>query len=464
MRFFIILISFGLSLAAFSGGVSAQVPTQSDARGIPTIAPVIEDITDAVVNIAAESNRPMQLNPLFQDPLFREFFDLPDQLPDMQRASVGSGVIVDAAEGYVMTNHHVINGADTISVTLQDGRKLDAELVGSDPGTDIALLRIPANNLSGLPMGTSEQLYVGDYVVAVGNPFGIGQTVTMGIVSALGRSGINPQGYENFIQTDASINPGNSGGALVTLDGQLVGINTAIVSRSGGNIGIGFAVPIDMARTVMDQLVEFGNVRRGQLGVMIRDLTPDLAKALDVPIDVGAVVVEVVPGSVAEEIGLTPGDVITEVSGVAVEDSRSLRNRIGTMRPGSEVEITVRRGSDIETYSVVLRSSGDAATADTAPVPSGTMQSALGGAVITDMPQDHPAYGEVEGVVIAAVAEGSAAARVGLRAGDVITHVDRQPVASKAAFDARMSEASDTVALTIWHDGRSSLIIIERDA
>lgn len=464
MRFYTIIMSFVLSLAAFSGGVFAQVPTQSDTRGIPTIAPVIEEITDAVVNIAAEANRPMQINPLFQDPLFREFFDVPDQLPDMQRASVGSGVIVDAVEGYVMTNHHVINGADTISVTLQDGRELDAELVGSDPGTDIAVLRIPADNLSGLPMGTSEQLLVGDYVVAVGNPFGIGQTVTMGIVSALGRSGINPQGYEDFIQTDASINPGNSGGALVTLDGQLVGINTAIVSRSGGNIGIGFAVPIDMARSVMDQIVEFGNVRRGQLGVVIRDLTPDLAKALDVPIDLGAVVVEVVPGSVADEIGLTPGDVITEVFGVAVEDSRSLRNRIGTMRPGSEVEITVRRGSDIETYSVVLRSSGDPATAGTEPVPSETMQSALAGAVITDVAPDHPAYGEVEGVAIAAVAEGSTAARAGLRVGDVITHVDRQPVSSKAAFDARMAEASDTIALTIWRDGRGSLIIIESDA
>uniref|UniRef100_UPI003F6C484F trypsin-like peptidase domain-containing protein n=1 Tax=Yoonia sp. TaxID=2212373 RepID=UPI003F6C484F len=315
MRFLIIISSFALSLAAFSGGVSAQVPTQSDARGIPTIAPVIADITDAVVNIAAEANRPMQINPLFQDPLFQEFFDLPDQLPDMQRASVGSGVIVDADEGYVMTNHHVIDGADTISVTLQDGRELDAELVGSDPGTDIAVLKIPAGNLSGLRMGTSDHLLVGDYVVAVGNPFGIGQTVTLGIVSALGRSGINPQGYEDFIQTDASINPGNSGGALVTLDGQLVGINTAIVSRSGGNVGIGFAVPIDMARSVMDQIIEFGNVRRGQLGVMIRDLTPDLAVALDVPIDRGAVVVEVVPESVADDIGLAPGDVITAVNG-----------------------------------------------------------------------------------------------------------------------------------------------------
>lgn len=452
-----------LSLTASANGVLAQVPVQSDARGIPTIAPVIEDITDAVVNISAEVDRPLQINPLFQDPLLREFLDLPDQLPEMQRSSVGSGVIVDAVEGYVLTNHHVIDGADTIRVTLRNRRELEAELVGSDPGTDIAVLRIPADSLSGLPLGASESLRVGDYVVAVGNPFGIGQTVTLGIVSALGRSGVNPQGYEDFIQTDASINPGNSGGALVTLDGRLVGINTAIVSGSGGNIGIGFAVPIDMAQSVMEQLVKYGNVRRGQLGVMVRDLTTDLAVALDVPIDRGAVVIEVVPGSAAEEIGLVPGDVVIALNGAPVYGSRDLRNHIGTMRPGSEFEITVQRGSDTDTFRGVLPSSEDDATGTPVPVPPGTNPPALAGAVIENLEPDHPAYGKVDGVAVTSVTDGSAAALAGLRPGDAITHVDRQPVASKAEFDALMAEASDTIALTVWRDGRSSLVVIERD-
>ncbi len=464
MRLHAFIVSMCLSLTAFSTGVGAQVPTQSDTRGIPTIAPVIKEITDAVVNISAEADRPMQINPLLQDPLFRDFFDLPDQLPDMQRASVGSGVIIDAAEGFVLTNHHVIDGADTILITLKDRREVEAELVGSDPGTDIAVLRIPAEGLSDLPLGASENLRTGDYVVAIGNPFGIGQTVTLGIVSALGRSGINPQGYEDFIQTDASINPGNSGGALVTLDGRLVGINTAIVSRSGGNIGIGFAVPIDMARSVMEQITEYGEVRRGQLGVMIRDLTTDLAVALDVPVDRGAVVVEVVPGSAADEIGLMPGDVVTALNGVPVDGSRGLRNRIGTMRPGSEVEITVQRGANTDRFRVVLRSSDDAASAAPVPAPQGTILPALAGAVIENLGPEHPAHGQVEGVAVTSVVDGSAAARAGLLPGDAITHVDRQPVATKAAFDARIAAASNAIALTVWRDGRSSLIVIERDA
>lgn len=462
MRFCAFVATLIVSLSAFSIDASAQMRSEPDGRGIPTIAPVIKEITDGVVNISARAEQPLQINPLFRDPLFRDFFDLPDQLPDMQRASVGSGVIVDASEGYVLTNHHVIAGADTILVTLRDRREVAAELVGSDPGTDIAVLRVPADDLSGVPLGTSDRLLVGDYVVAVGNPFGIGQTVTLGIVSALGRSGINPQGYEDFIQTDASINPGNSGGALITLDGRLVGINTAIVSRSGGNVGIGFAVPIDMARSVMEQIVEYGEVRRGQLGVTVRDLTADLAVALDVPMDRGAVVVDVLPGSAAEDTGLMPGDVVTAIDGAPVDGARDLRNRIGTLRPGSTVAITVQRGSQADTFEVVLSKGKGAASP--VPVAPGTTPPALSGALVETLGPDHPAHGTVDGVVVVEVAPGSAAARAGLQPGDVITHVDRQPVASKAEFDARIAAAADTIALTLWRDGRRSLAVIEGDA
>lgn len=462
MRFCAFVATLIVSLSAFSIDASAQMRSEPDGRGIPTIAPVIKEITDGVVNISARAEQPLQINPLFRDPLFRDFFDLPDQLPDMQRASVGSGVIVDASEGYVLTNHHVIAGADTILVTLRDRREVAAELVGSDPGTDIAVLRVPADDLSGVPLGTSDRLLVGDYVVAVGNPFGIGQTVTLGIVSALGRSGINPQGYEDFIQTDASINPGNSGGALITLDGRLVGINTAIVSRSGGNVGIGFAVPIDMARSVIEQIVEYGEVRRGQLGVTVRDLTTDLAVALDVPMDRGAVVVDVLPGSAAEDTGLMPGDVVTAIDGAPVDGARDLRNRIGALRPGSTVAITVQRGSQADTFEVVLSKGKGAASP--VPVAPGTTPPAFSGAVVETLGPDHPAHGTVDGVVVVDVAPGSAAARAGLQPGDVITHVDRQPVASKAEFDARIAAAADTIALTLWRDGRRSLAVIEGDA
>jgi len=454
-----------LALLMLAAPVPAQSPVEPDTRGIPTIAPVIERITGAVVSISAESE-PEQAAEL--SPLFRDFFGLPEGFPEglprRPRISLGSGVIVDAGEGYVLTNHHVIAGATAIRVTLKDRRDLDAELIGSDPGTDIAVLRVAADDLSDLPLGTSDALRVGDYVAAVGNPFGIGQTVTLGIVSALGRAGINPQGYEDFIQTDASINPGNSGGALATLDGRLVGINTAIVSHSGGNIGIGFAVPIDMARAIMEQIVEHGEVRRGQLGVRIQNLTEDLALALGAPAEGGAVVVEVVPDSAAEAAGLSPGDVVTAVDGVPVLDGRDLRNAIGTMRPDREVTLTVQRGD--ETLGVTATLRGDEARAgDTpVPVPPGTVPPALAGAVLEPLGPGHPGYGEVEGVAVAAVEPGSEAAAAGLLAGDVVIRVNRDPVASMAELEARMSAATETVALTIWRAGREILVVLERDA
>ena len=282
-------------------------------------------------------------NPLMADPFFRRFFNLPPLQCEKKVQSVGSGVIVDALEGYVLTNNHVIANADQIVVTLRDRRQLTAELVGTDPATDIAVLRIPAENLTALTLGDSDALEIGDFVVAIGNPFGIGQTVTSGIVSALRRSGLGIEGIEDFIQTDASINPGNSGGALVTLDGQLIGINTAIIGPSGGNVGIGFAIPTNMALQIMDQLVTYGEVRRGGFRVQGQDMTPALAEALGVAQTAGAIITRVAPDGPAGKAGLEAGDIVVGVNGDPVRDVSHLRNVVGLMRAGETIELTVLR-------------------------------------------------------------------------------------------------------------------------
>lgn len=283
---------------------NAALPDAVNGKPLPTLAPILEDVMPGVVNVATRGRMQIQQNPLFNDPFFRHFFGTPNNGPrERETQSLGSGVIIDAKSGYIMTNHHVINNADEITITLRDGRKLTAKLIGADPDSDIAIIQVKAENLTAIPLSNSDQLKVGDFVVAIGNPFGLGQTVTSGIVSALGR-GIGLKGYENFIQTDASINPGNSGGALINLRGELVGINTAILSRSGGNIGIGFAIPINMAHQIMQQLVEHGEVSRGRLGVIVQDLTPELASAFKLKQHKGAVIAQVVKGSPADKAGL----------------------------------------------------------------------------------------------------------------------------------------------------------------
>ena len=343
-----------LAVAPAPRTLDAQAPVPSAETGIPTLAPLVKQVTPGVVNIATHGKVRVEDSPLFndpnfrrflEDPRFRRFFSLPDPRAERETHSIGSGVIVDARDGYVLTNHHVIEDADEILVTLKDQRALKAELLGSDPQTDIAVLQIKAPDLTALPLGDSDLLEVGDYVVAIGNPFGLGQTVTLGIVSALGRSGLRLEAYEDFIQTDAPINPGNSGGALVDLRGQVIGINTAIVAPTGGNVGIGFAIPINMARLAMEQIIEFGEVRRGRLGIVIQDITPDLAKGLRLESLDGALISQVVPGSPAAAAGLEPGDVILGIDGEEVRTVADLRNEIGLKRIGEEVELeTLRRG------------------------------------------------------------------------------------------------------------------------
>ncbi|MCO5163888.1 MAG: DegQ family serine endoprotease [Mesorhizobium sp.] len=445
-RFFAILVA-AIVLSNSGCGVApvtaqTAAPQAVDARSLPD---VLERVTPAVVNIAVTSQAPDETNPLFNDPYFRRFFDLPQMPQQRPRMSAGSGVIVDAAKGYVLTNHHVVEGAGEIAVTLKDRRRFTAELVGSDKATDIAVLKIEADNLIALPVGDADALRVGDGVVAIGNPFGLGQTVTSGIVSALGRSGINVEGYEDFIQTDASINPGNSGGALVTTDGRLIGINTAIIAPAGGNVGIGFAVPIDMASAVMKQIIEHGEVRRGRIGVSIQDLTPDLAEALGVKDAYGAVVGSVEENSPAAKAGLQAGDVIVALDGRPISGSADLRNRVGLAPVGSEVEVSWLR--DGERHSAGMRVEAESGTAGVA----NALPDRLAGATFQD------ASGNV---FVEAVEPDSPAARAGIRPGDVIAAVNRQPVRSVTDLRRLLSHARGTVALDLFRGGSRLLLVV----
>jgi serine protease Do/serine protease DegQ len=422
----------------------AQLPAQVGGTPVPSLAPMVKRASPAVVNIATKGTVQEQ-NPLLNDPFFRRFFDVPNAPRQRQFQSAGSGVIVDAKQGYIVTNAHVIENATEITVTLLDNRSLTAKVVGKDEGSDVAVLQVPASNLTAIPIADSDKTEVGDFVVAIGNPFGLGHTVTSGIVSALGRSGINPEGYEDFIQTDASINPGNSGGALVNLNGELVGINSAILSRTGGNIGIGFAIPANMMRTVMNQLVKHGEVRRGVLGVNIQTLTSDIAESMGAPGNTqGALVSQVIEGSAAEKAGIKAGDIITAVNGKPVKDASGLRNTIGLLSIGERVDVALLRDGKPRRITAVIGERDEAAEAQAASLHRG-----LEGADLADA--------QGGGVLIRTVAEGSPAAQRGLRANDVITGVGRTRVANLAEF-RRATEGATAFVLQIRR-GSAMLVI-----
>ena len=439
------------ALLSLQNTAYAALPAAVDGEPLPSLAPVLERITPAVINVHS-STTVRTRSPFANDPVFRRFFGLPDE---RVARSLGSGVIVDADRAIALTNNHVIDGADEIKVTLLDGTVLEAELIGADPDTDLAVIRLlEGENLAELALATDTPLRVGDFVVAVGNPFGLGQTVTSGIVSALGRKGLRGLNYQNFIQTDASINPGNSGGALINLRGDLVGINTAIFSPSGGNVGIGFAIPASIARYVIDELVDYGHVRRGRIGVVVQDLTPRLAEALGTRLPSGAVIARVLEESEAQAAGLTPGDVITAINGNLIANRGDFLNAEGLLEVGKPAEVDYWRDGELLTTTVAVfavepdRASG------------ASLHPRLSGATMAELDRETAAETGLNGVLITEVRRGSVAARLGLRRGDLITGVNRTRIESLAQMRDALAR-SDRALLNLLRGRNAFLLPLE---
>ncbi|MFN7212042.1 MAG: Do family serine endopeptidase [Lysobacteraceae bacterium] len=422
----------------------AAVPATATVPALPSLAPMLEQVTPAVVNIYTRQVVEVR-SPLAGDPLLRRFFGLPDTPQRQESQSLGSGVIVDAERGYVLTNHHVVQNATAVSVQLRDGRTVEAEFIGSDPGTDVALIRIPTKDLTALPLGDSQGLRVGDFVVAVGNPFGLGQTVTSGIVSAVGRSGLTGLGFQDFIQTDASINPGNSGGALVNLRGELVGINTASFNPRGsaaGNIGLGFAIPANLAREVMRQLLVYGEVKRGSLGVDLVDLTPRFAEELGVPATTrGAIVSRVYRNAPGEAAGLRPGDIVTAINGQRVDAAQALRNAEGLLPVNQPVTLDVLRGDQRLSLRATLREQPK-------QLPGAEIDARLTGAVIGEVAQRFR-EGGVVGVTVVDVDPRSRAGLNGLRAGDRVFGVNGRRIDGLNALRAALASPPPRLVLAV---------------
>jgi serine protease Do len=442
-------------------------PIDREGRVITSFAPVVKNISPSVVKIyVTAKGKPMDMA---NNPMLERFFgpqagrgNVPQNMPDRQ--GTGSGVIV-TEDGYILTNNHVVEDADEVKVMLSvSNKEYDARVVGTDPKSDIAVLKIAANNLPAITLGNSDMLEVGDLVLAIGNPFNLGQTVTMGMVSATGRGNMGLE-YEDFIQTDAAINPGNSGGALVDATGRLIGINTAIMSRSGGNQGIGFAVPMNLARNVMDNLVEHGRVIRGFLGVNIQNVNQDLADAFKLDEPKGALVAGVNDDSPAEEAGIKDGDVIVEFNGSEIRDSQHLKNVVGQTAPGREVKVTVIRDGNMETLTATLKEiPGEELASATSVSPDSKER--LVGVGVTDIDPDARRQLElpknIEGVLVTEVTPGTPAAKAGLRKGDVILEIDRKKVAStQDAIEQSDSVEGDQILLRIWSQGANRFLVVD---
>lgn len=457
----IAFIAFFAMSILMSNSLLALPTHDSQNTPLPSLAPMLDKVTPAVVNIATKGQYQgnNQLPSAFDDPIFRRFFKFNRPQSRSQTAqALGSGVIVNAEKGYILTNNHVIDKASEIIVTLKNGRKLVAELIGTDPQIDIALLKVNADKLTEIKLADSDQLRVGDFALAIGHPFGLGQTVTSGIVSGLGRSGLGIEGYEDFIQTDASINPGNSGGALVNLHGELIGINTAIFSKSGGNIGIGFAIPVNMAKSVMQQLIDHGSVQRGLLGVQVQNLTAELAKALGVNTKQGALVAQVMNDSAASKAGVQNGDIIIAVDQHKIKNSSDLRNNIGLKLPGKAVTLTVLRGQKKLNLKTIIGGEQDfsnqpLSSSGTQGFSGDKLHPALAGAYFKD---------SGNGVQIVDITRPSIAWQSGLRRHDRIIAINRHSIHSLNDLkNVAQSKKNQAIALNIQRGNTALFIVIQ---
>ncbi|MFA0509963.1 MULTISPECIES: Do family serine endopeptidase [unclassified Vibrio] len=426
---------------------TAALPLSVGNEQLPSLAPMLEQVTPAVVSIAVEGKQVQRQ----QIPEQFQFFFGPEQTRERPFRGLGSGVIIDAEKGHIVTNYHVINGADDIKVKLHDGREYDAELIGGDQMSDIALLKLEeAKNLTQIKVADSDKLRVGDFSVAIGNPFGLGQTVTSGIVSALGRSGLNLENFENFIQTDAAINSGNSGGALVNLNGELIGINTAILGPNGGNVGIGFAIPSNMMTNLTEQILDFGEVKRGMLGVQGGEVTSELAEALGYESSKGAFVSQIVPDSAADKAGLKAGDIIVSINGKRIDTFSELRAKVATLGAGKQIELGVVRDGKSKTFDVTLGESTNNKTQ------AEKLHEGLAGAELTNTTESDSATG----VKVSSVAQGSPAEAYQLLKDDIIIGVNRQTVKNLAEFREILEKQPGVLALNIQRGDRTIYLVI----
>ncbi len=450
IRFKHLLLLVSLLLPALPATVMSELPQAVDNQELPSLAPMVERTRPAVVNIATRGRVDVQNHPLLNDPFFKRFFRGYGDIPQSKETkSLGSGVVIDAEKGFIVTNHHVVEDADEIAVTMHNGHHFEAKLIGSDPEADIAVLQADIEGLQDIPFGDSASLRVGDFVVAIGNPFGLGQTVTSGIVSGLGRTGLGIEGYEDFIQTDASINPGNSGGALVNLRGELVGINTAILAAGGtGNIGIGFAIPINMVQSIVNQLIEYGEVRRGLLGVVMQNLTPELSQAFGLDMYQGVVISKVIEDTAAEQAGLKAGDIVLSINGVEVKSASQMRNIVGLLRVGDKMKLTVIRDGNKKQMTAVIREAEDLTVAGK------KINERLAGATIEEKEKSGKTY-----LLVTEVQQGSAAWNAHLREGDIILTVNRSPVNTLEEMRKIIGDSDKQILLNIQR-GRSALFVL----